>query len=224
MWLGISWGILMLNTSVQNLMCQSVTVTVQELSPTSLECPSFPSFSLVDSGTSRKLDVEREHTVQFFIQIQKDKPSEMVSRSFQSSFYMADQWINLSLTVEPAACLNSGNNATYGMNGLWFIFWTIGISKHCWEADLPSWAAGKLCPPAVPPSTANTHGCDCSSPGCVRVPRQSWELEVPRSHFFRLLQQVGSAWFSYQLAHCPEKLMKSWEGKCEWFPLSVQLY
>lgn len=71
--------------SVQNLMCQSVTVTVQELLPTSLECLSFPPFSLVDSGTSRELGVEGEHTVQFFIQIQKDKPSEMLSMSVHSS-------------------------------------------------------------------------------------------------------------------------------------------
>lgn len=49
--------------SVQNLMCQSLTVTVQELSPTSLECFSFPPFSLVDSGTSRALGVEGEHTL-----------------------------------------------------------------------------------------------------------------------------------------------------------------
>lgn len=76
---------------VQNLMYQSVTVTVQELSPTSLECLSFPPFSLVDSGTSRELGVEGEHTLQFFIQVQKGKPSERVSRSFHSSFYMAEQ-------------------------------------------------------------------------------------------------------------------------------------
>lgn len=108
--------------SVQNLMCQSFTVTVQELSPTSLECLSFLLFSLVDSGVSRELGVEREHTVQFFIQIQKDKPSETVSGSFHSCFYMADQQTHLSLTIESTACLTLGNNTVYGMSGLLFIF------------------------------------------------------------------------------------------------------
>lgn len=115
------------HVSVQNLMCQSVTVTAQELSPTSLECLSL--FSLVDSGTSGELGVEGEHTVQFFIQIQKGRPSETVSRSSHSSFYMADQQTHLSLTVESAACLIPGHNAVYGMNGLVFIFCTIGIPK-----------------------------------------------------------------------------------------------
>lgn len=89
--------------SVQNLMCQSVTVTVQELSPASLECLPFLLFSLVDSGASRELGVEREHTVQFLIQIQKDKPSETVSGSFHCRFYMADRETHLSLTIESPA-------------------------------------------------------------------------------------------------------------------------
>lgn len=79
-------------------------------------------FSSVDSGTSGELGVAGEHTVQFFIQIQKDEPSETLSRSFQSSFYMAHQQTHPSPTAECAACLTPGNNAVYGMSGLFFIF------------------------------------------------------------------------------------------------------
>lgn len=132
MWSAISRGILMLNTCLCPIWCVSLLLWLSGII-TCITGMSFLSpFSFVDSGTSGELEVEGEHTTQFFIQIQKDKPWETVCRAFQSSFYMADQQAHPSPTVECAACLTPGNNAVYGMSGLFFIFWTIGIPKDYW--------------------------------------------------------------------------------------------
>lgn len=113
------------------------------------------------------------------------------------------------------------NNVVYGMSGLFFIFWTVGIPKDYWEADLPSGAAGKLCPPAVPPSTANTHGCDCFSWGCVCGPTAGLggggSLEP-------LLQALATGWISLislPAGSLPRKAHEELRGKVWMVPHSV---
>lgn len=197
---------------MQNLICQSVTVTVQELSPTSLECLSFPPFSLVDSGTSKEPGVEGEHMLQFSIQIQEGKPSERVSWSFHNSFYMADQQTHPSLTVESAACLAPGNNTVSGMSGLVLMFWATGIPKHYREGALP-WAAGKLCPRAGPPSAASL---SCVSSSTAEL-GGGGSLEP-------LLQACATGWISLILlpaGSLPRKAHEELRGKVWMVPHSV---
>lgn len=106
------------------------------------------------------------------------------------------------------------------MSGLLFVFWTIGISKHCWEVDLPSWATKKFCPRAVPASAAR-RVCGCSSLGCVSG--STAELGGGGSPK-QLLQAPATGWISLILlpaGSLPRKAHEELRGKVWMVPHSV---
>lgn len=218
MWSGISGGIWMLNKRLwSDLTCRSVTVTVGELFVTYITVMPFlsPFLSLLILGLLEDWEERGEHTFWFFTQIQRDKPSGRAPRSFHSSCYIADQQTPLSLLVE--SCALDGWTGVYIRN-----------YRSLQALQRSSFALLEQLESSVPPQALPVQPACALTTAPLRaawvVPLRCWEVEVSLSHFSRLLQQVGSAWFSYQLAHCPEKLVKSWEGMCEWFPLSVRLY